>query len=260
MGQRDERAELADVGNAVEDPHLNRAQMRRRPDVPTDLVHVVDDAGLLLVVDEAFPLRPGLEVERQPGRRQLLEHHRAVGGVSGVLAVPVRRGRRERQKVRVVIEQRRVDRHHLVRRRDAHVYVHTPDQHLAPPPLGALDQLGIARRVGENLRGPFRERMRTGAEQFHPAAANDCVRGRQRRPQIVHRLRHGIANAGDDLDGVAQQFLVHTRVVLAEFLDHLGGHVAHVAGHGVDERELPLDPKGRPGRAGEVYVAVSRCR
>ena len=102
--------------------------------------------------------------------------------------------------------------------------------------------------------------MRTGAEQLHPAVANDIARGRQRRPQIVHRVRHGIANAGDDLDGIAQQFLVHVRVVLAELLDHLGGHVAHVAGLGVDERELPLDPKGRPGRAGEVYVAVSRCR
>ena len=102
--------------------------------------------------------------------------------------------------------------------------------------------------------------MRTCAEQLHAAVADDLARGRQRRPQIVHRLRHGIADAGDDLDGVAQQFLVHVRVVLAELLDHLGGLVAHVAGLGVDERELPLDPKGRPGRAGEVYVAASRCR
>jgi len=28
---------------------------------------MVDDSGLLLVVDEAFELRPGLELERQPG-------------------------------------------------------------------------------------------------------------------------------------------------------------------------------------------------
>ena len=77
---------------------------------------------------------------------------------------------------------------------------------------------------------------------------------------LVDRLTDGVVHAGDDLDGIAQQFLVHTRVVLAELLDHLGGHVAHVAGLGVDERELPLDPEGRPGRAGEIYVAVSRCR
>ena len=76
--------------------------------------------------------------------------------------------------------------------------------------------------------------MRTGAEQLHPAATNYFARGHQRRPQIVHRLRHGIANAGDDLDGVAQQFLVYVRVVLADLLDHLASLIAHVAGLGVD--------------------------
>jgi hypothetical protein len=40
---------------------------------------------------------------------------------------------------------------------------------------------------------------------------------------------------------------VHVRVVLAEFLDDLGGHIAHVAGLGVDECELPFDPESRPG-------------
>src|SRR6476620_4681749 len=138
--------------------------------------------------------------------------------------------------------------------------MHTPDPHLTAPPLRALDQLGITRRVGEAPRGPFREGMRTGAEQLHPAATDDLARGHQRRPQVVHRLRYGIANAGDDLDGVAQQFLVYVWVVLAEFLDHLGRLIAHVARFGVDECELPLDPKGRSGRAGEIYVAASRCR
>ena len=103
--QRGQCTEFAEVGDAVEDADLDRAEMRGRPDVPTDLVHVVDDAGLLLVVDEALPLRPGLEVERQTGRRQLLKHHRPVAGVPGVLAVPVRRRRRQRQQVRIVVEQ-----------------------------------------------------------------------------------------------------------------------------------------------------------
>jgi hypothetical protein len=89
--------------------------------------------------------------------------------------------------------------------------------------------------------------MRTGAEQFHAAATDDFARGRQCRPQIIHRLRHGIADAGDDLDGVAQQFLVDVRVVLAQFDDHFRGLVADVAAFGVDERELPLDAEGRPG-------------
>jgi hypothetical protein len=86
--QRDQRAELTQVGHTVTDPHLDRAQVRRRPDVPTDFVDVIDDSGLLLVVDETFELRPGLELERQPGGGQLLEHHRPIAGVSGVHARP----------------------------------------------------------------------------------------------------------------------------------------------------------------------------
>jgi hypothetical protein len=89
--------------------------------------------------------------------------------------------------------------------------------------------------------------MRARAEQFHPAIPHDLSRGHQRRPQIVHRLGHGLADAGDDFDCVAQQFLVHPRVVLAELQDDLGSLVAQVAGLGVDERELPFDTNSRPG-------------
>jgi hypothetical protein len=40
---------------------------------------------------------------------------------------------------------------------------------------------------------------------------------------------------------------VDARIVLAKLLDDLGGHIADVTGFGVDERELPFDPEGRPG-------------
>ena len=124
--------------------------------------------------------RPRLELERQAGRRQLLEHHRPVARVAGVLAVPPRRRRRQRQQVRVVVEQRRDDRHHLVRRGDPDMHMHTPDQHLAAPPLGALDQLGVARRVGQLLRRPLRERVRARAEQLHAAVVHDLPDRAQR--------------------------------------------------------------------------------
>jgi hypothetical protein len=125
--------------------------------------------------------------------------------------------------------------------------MHTPDQHLPAPPLRALDQLGVARRIGQALGRPLREWMRARAEQLHPAIPHDLSRGHQRRPQIVHRLRHRVTHAGDDFDCVAQQFLVHPRVVLAEFQDDRGRLVAQVAGLGVDERELPFDTDSRPG-------------
>ena len=66
MGQSDQRRQFAQVGNAVEDAHLDGPQMRRRPDIPTDFVDVVDDAGGLLVVHKPLELPPRLELERQP--------------------------------------------------------------------------------------------------------------------------------------------------------------------------------------------------
>ncbi len=243
--QRDQRTEFRDVGDTVEDPHLDRAQVRRRPDVPTDLVDVVDDAGLLLVVHEAFEVRPLLKVEGQPRRGQLLKHHRSVAGIPGVTAVPKRRRRRKGQQVWVLVQQRGDDRHHLVGRRHADVHVHAPDQHLPSPPLGALDQFGIARGVGEFLRRPLRERVCAGTEQLHAAVPHDAARRAERLPQVVHGLARGAADAGHHFDGVAQQFLVHARV-FADLGDHRGGFVAQVAGLRVDERELPLDAERRP--------------
>lgn len=125
------------------------------------------------------------------------------------------------------------------------MHVHTPDQHLPSPPLGALDQLSVARSGGELLGGPLRERMCAGAEELHAPIPHDAPRRAQGLPQVLHRFARGLADAGDDLDGVAQQFLVHTRV-FADLGDHRGGFVAQVAGLRVDERELPLHPDGRP--------------
>ena len=113
-------------------------------------------------------------------------------------------------------------------------------------PLGALDQLGVARRVGELLGGPPRERMRACAEQLHAAVPDNLARGRQGLAQIFHGLRGALADAADDLDGVAQQFLVYAWI-FADFGEHRGGLVAQVTGMGVDKRELPFDSQCRAG-------------
>ena len=201
-----------------------------------------------------------LELERQPRGRQLLEHHRPVARVAGVLAVPVRRRRRQRQQVRVLVEQRGDDRHHLVRRGDPDVHVHAPDQHLTAPPLGALDQLGVARRVGELLPPTT---PRTGGCPRRTAPSRGRARPAATVPSVPRRSSIAsagvVADAGDDLDGVAQQFLVHVRV-FADLGDDRGGLVGQVAGLGVDERELPFDTDGRPvrtrrSRSGRPYCA-----
>jgi len=53
------------------------------------------------------------------------------------------------------------------------VHVHSPDEHLAAPPLGALDQLGVSRRVGQFLCRPTRERVGARTEQLHAALPDD---------------------------------------------------------------------------------------
>ncbi len=91
MGQRHQRLELGDIGDPVEYPDLYSAKCRRRSDVPADFVELVDDSGLHLIIDKSLELFPRLEVEGQPGGRQLLKHHGPVTGVPGVLSLPHRR-------------------------------------------------------------------------------------------------------------------------------------------------------------------------
>ena len=78
-------------------------------------------------------------------------------------------------------------------------------------------------------------------------------------PSVVRsssdRLLDGVAHAGDELDRVGEQLVVQPRGVGDQWcgrLDQLRAAVHQVAGRLVDERELPLDPDGRPGRGMEV--------
>ena len=107
-------------------------------------------------------LLPGVELEGQAGSRQLLEHQRPVGRVAGVDARPDRGGRGQRLQVGVGVEQRRQHRHHPLLLGQPDVHVHAPDQHLAAPPLGAVDQLLVAVPWVSSWRGP---RRRTGGCQ-----------------------------------------------------------------------------------------------
>ena len=199
--------------------------------------------------------RPGRELERQPGGRQLLEHQRPVRRVAGVHAGPDRRRRRQRLEVRVVAQQRREHRHHPRRVRHPDVHVHAPDQHLPAPPLGAVDQLLVAVALGQLLPGPRRERVRARAEQVESEVVPGRYDDLERPPQVGHRLGHGAADAGDDLDGVLQQLLVQPLRVRQPGLgpgEEVRGVVAQVAGLPVDQRELPLHAERRLGRGVEV--------
>jgi len=88
--------------------------------------------------------------------------------------------------------------------------------------------------------------MGARAEQLDAPLPNNRQDSVQRGLQIFHRLRRAVADAGDDFDGVAQQFLVHTGV-FADLGEYCGGFVTQVARLGVDKRELPFDSKCRAG-------------
>jgi len=76
--------------------------------------------------------------------------------------------------------------------------------------------------------------------------------------QVVDRLGDGLADARDDLDGVAQQLLVQAGlvddrgVVQVHLVEELGCLVRQVARGLVDERDLPLDAHRGAGRAPEL--------
>ena len=179
------------------------------PQVPADLRQHLDHAGRELVVGVRLELLPGLEVERQPGGRQLLEHQRPVRRVAGVHPGPDRRGRRQRLQVRVVAQHRGQHRHHPRPVRHADVHVHAPDQHLPAPPLGAVDQLLVAMPLGQLL---LRSTTRTGAcrrrtgPRPSSSPAGTTTASVSRRSVIASSTV--VADAGHHLDGVAQQLLV----------------------------------------------------
>ncbi len=134
-----------------------------------------------------------------------------------------------------------------------------PDQHLAAPPLGALDQLGVTRCVGELLGGPLRERMGARTEQLHATGMHDPAGRAQGGAQVLDRLAGRAAHTADHLDGVAQQLLVHPGV-FADLGDDRGGFIAQIPGLGVDQGELPLHSYGRPRRTREIYPVCGPTR
>ena len=132
--ERDQRGEVGEGRDAVADPVLEGAEVRRRAGRPSGSR---SSSSITPVVswscDERLELRPRRELERQPGGRQLLEHQRPVGGVAGVDAGPDRRGRRERLEVRVVVQQRGQHRHAPASRSGSPTWTCTPQISICRP-------------------------------------------------------------------------------------------------------------------------------
>ena len=159
--------------------------------------------------------------------------------------------------MREVIDQAVQHRKDLVPAVQSDVHMDAVNDHLPAPPLGPVNELGVACLVRDGLQLGRAEGVAPGAKDLHAHRIGHVPDSRERAAQVRLGLRDGGADAGDELHGVQQQLLLDVRVlvVLIEFgmpgrdaAQHLVRHGGQLTGLGVDERQLPFHAKSRlPG-------------
>ena len=179
--ERRDAQHLVQGRDAVAHAHLQRPELRRRPQVPADLVELVDDAGLEQVggVAPRTPTTAGTGTAARPS---------AAAGTSAPGWTRSRCPRRPRTATtrsapaggRSTTASRALIGQDLVPVLDADVDVDAVDQHLPAPPLGPVDERLVARLVGHLLVVPARERMGARAHQLDPQRVGDL-------PDLVDR-------------------------------------------------------------------------
>jgi len=121
--------------------------------------------------------------------------------------------------MREVVDQAVQHGQRLVAAVQADVDVHTVDDHLPAPPLGAVDQLGITGLVRHRLQLRRAERVASGAKEFHAHGIGDFADGGQGTAEVLLGFSGGLADAGHQFNRVQEQFLldVGMLVVIIEF-------------------------------------------
>src|SRR5699024_5283533 len=128
-------------------------------------------------------------------------------------------------------------------RPDADVDVDAPDDHLAAPPLGAVDDLRVGRLLADALPGAAGEGVRSGGPHVDAEFAGGVADHAELFAEVFHGLGDGVADAGDQFDGVGQEFALDpvAGVVAGDDVERFGGARHQFAGVAVDECDLPLD-------------------
>ena len=165
LDQRGDRDGLVRAHRNIADAELDGVEEWMRPDVPPDLLRVIDAVGLDQQLDEVLVLAPARKIVGDVGARELVEHLAAIGLQPGVHAEPERRVGRQRQHVRQEIA--RVI-HHVDRRLailDADVHVQAENQVRARHQLHVFDDLVVALVGIDVLRAPVGKRMRRAGGQ-----------------------------------------------------------------------------------------------
>ena len=93
------------------------------------------------------------------------------------------------------------------------MHVHTENDHVAAPILGALHDAPIAFFGHDGLFGPAGERVGTGRVELDAQPIGNLANGVGQLLQLAAGLRHGRADAGDNLDGILQEFPGHVGAV-----------------------------------------------
>lgn len=232
-------------GETVADARFDGAKPRGGTHIVAKLVDVLHDSGLELVGDETFVGLPIGQLRRDSGGGELLEHHGAVGGVSGEPSIPPGAGGRERLKVRLVAQELLDDWQCGVLAVHADMDVNTVDQHLTAPPLGPIDQPAIAiiLRVGlcrSGLKG-----VGSRAEQAHMCRGDPAEQGAELM-ELRERRGDRVMYPGDEFNGVLEKLPVDVRG-LRRARDGLEERVRlwnESSRAAVDESELPFNPNG----------------
>ena len=152
-------------------------------------------------------------MEGQTVRGQLLVKLGAVRSVTGIDSVPVGGRARKRQQVRSIVGQRVNEWQNLIAGVNTHVHVHTVNDHVAAPILGALDHTLVAFLRHNRLVSPVREGVSAGGVELNAQVIGDVTQGIRQILQLTARLSDGAADAGHHLDGVLQEFAGHVRPV-----------------------------------------------
>ena len=152
-------------------------------------------------------------MEGQTVRGQLLVKLGAVRSVTGIDSIPVGGRTRKRQQMRTVVGQRVNERQNLIAGVNAHVHVHTVNDHVATPILGALDHTLVAFLRHNRLVSPMGEGVSAGGVELNAEPIGDVTQGIRQILQLTARLSDGTADAGHHLDGVLQELPGHVRPV-----------------------------------------------
>src|SRR5687768_6441698 len=268
LRERRDAERLLDLCRRVAHAELDRRVERVRPQVPPDLLAIVDALRAHEQLDVVLVLVPRGELGRDPGAREALPDDLAVRLEARAAREPERTRAREREEMRQEVARLVHDLEAPLPVRDPDVDVQAEDEELADDVLQLLLEHLVAVVLGHLLLLPVGERMRARGDEAQSLGTQE---GRQRAAQLEDLLAR-LGDVGADLRADLDDRLHHLALhALAEARRRHGEERLDVAlqlAVAIDDLELLLDPDGETRHLGGHDVALApliasiipRCR